>query len=152
MIDYLTSNLWLFWTIIGVVCLILELSSGTFFILCFAIGAVFSLISSLVGITSFGLQVLIFSVFSALSIFFVRPFALKYLHKGEDKRLSNADAIIGRIGTVSQDIVANGFGRVQIDGDDWKAVSIDGLPIASGEKVEIVKLDSIIVTVKTIKQ
>jgi membrane protein implicated in regulation of membrane protease activity len=152
MIDYLTSNLWLFWTIIGVVCLILELSSGTFFILCFAIGAVFSLISSLVGITSFGLQVLIFSVFSALSIFFVRPFALKYLHKGEDKRLSNADAIIGRIGTVSQDIVANGFGRVQIDGDDWKAVSIDGLPIASGEKVEIVKLDSIIVTVKTIEQ
>lgn len=152
MIDYLTSNLWLFWTIIGVVCLIFELSSGTFYILCFAIGAVFSLISSLVGITSFGLQVLIFSVFSALSIFFVRPFALKYLHKGEDKRLSNADAIIGRVGTVSQDIVADGFGRVQIDGDDWKAVSIDGLPIALGEKVEIVKLDSIIVTVKTVKQ
>lgn len=148
MIDFFYHNLWLFWAIVGVVCLILELSSGTFFIMCFAIGAVFSIIASLIGVSSFGLQVLIFAAFSALSIFFVRPFALKYLHKGEDNRVSNADAIIGRIGTVSEPIEANGYGRVKIDGDDWKAVSVDGSSISCGESVRVVKLDSIIITVK----
>ena len=39
MIEFFTSNLWLIWVIISIVCLILELSSGDFFILCFAIGA-----------------------------------------------------------------------------------------------------------------
>ena len=44
MIEYLTSNLWLIWIIISILCLILELSSGDFFILCFAIGAAVSAI------------------------------------------------------------------------------------------------------------
>ncbi len=39
MIDYISQNLWLFWTIITVVCLIMELSSGDFYVTCFALGA-----------------------------------------------------------------------------------------------------------------
>ena len=39
-------------------------------------------------------------------------------------------------------------GRVAIDGDDWKAVSEDGSVIEKGTPVVIVKMDSIIVTVK----
>ena len=44
MIEFFSSNLWLIWVIISIVCLILELSSGDFFILCFAIGAAASAI------------------------------------------------------------------------------------------------------------
>jgi membrane protein implicated in regulation of membrane protease activity len=40
-------------------------------------------------------------------------------------------------------------GRVAIDGDDWKAVSVDGSVIEKGQSVEIIKLDSIIVTVRS---
>lgn len=39
MIEYFSQNLWQVWAIIAVLCLILELFSGDFFILCFAIGA-----------------------------------------------------------------------------------------------------------------
>ena len=59
----------------------------------------------------------------------------------------NADAIIGRTGSVSQAIAANGYGRVALDGDDWKAQSADGQPIAAGTRVRIVGRESIIVTV-----
>ena len=44
MIEFFTSNLWLIWVIISIVCLILELTSGDCFILCFAIGAAVSAI------------------------------------------------------------------------------------------------------------
>lgn len=147
MTDYIISNLWLFWTIAFILLLILELSTGTFFIMCFAIGSLFSVVAALFGVP-FLYQMLVFAVFSAASIFVVRPFVMKYLHSDDSSRLSNAEAIIGRVGTVSETIVAGGHGRVKIDGDDWKAVSIDGTPIELGAKVEVVSIDSIIITVR----
>ena len=32
MIEYIIANLWLLWTIIALVCLVLELSSGDFYV------------------------------------------------------------------------------------------------------------------------
>ena len=125
----------------------LELTNGDFFIMCFAIGGVAAAIVSAFS-DSFTLQVIVFAVVSALSIFFVRPFALKYLHKNKDNRVSNADAIIGRIGKVTKPIAANGYGRVKVDGDSWKAVAANNLAIEEGTTVRIVALNSIIVTVE----
>jgi membrane protein implicated in regulation of membrane protease activity len=150
MVHYLSTNLWIFWGVVSIVCLILELISGGFFIICFAIGGVASAISTLLGANVYW-QIFIFALFSLLSIFGVRPFALKYLHRNNNNsRLSNADAIIGRIGFVSETIENSAFGRVAIDGDDWKATSENGLSIPKGSKVEVVGRESIIITVRQI--
>ena len=141
MIEYLTSNLWLIWIIISILCLILELSSGDFFILCFAIGSAVAAIVAGCGL-SLTWQIIIFAVVSALSLLLVRPALIRKLHK-----LSNAEAMIGREGRVTEEIEANGYGRVAIDGDDWKARSREGIAIAKGTRVRVVKMDSIILTV-----
>lgn len=148
MIEYFSQNLWQVWAIIAVVSLILELFSGDFFIMCFAIGAAVSLLCALCGL-SLTAQIIIFSVASVLSVLFVRPVALKYFHRNDPQRASNADALLGREGRVSQTIVAGGDGRVAIDGDDWKAVSADGSAIAQGTPVRVVGRESIIITVET---
>lgn len=147
MIEYFTNNLWLLWTLIAAICLIIELCSGDFFLMCFCIG---SIVGVLLSFTSLGFltQLTIVVVISVLCLFFVRPVWLKHLSK--DNKVSNADAIIGRIGTVSQDIIENDFGRVALDGDDWKAQSVDGQFIAKGTKVEIISRESIIINVKKI--
>ncbi|ATV30870.1 NfeD family protein [Prevotella intermedia] len=147
MIQYFLENLWLAWLLVSLLCLVLELTNGDFFIMCFAIGGVAAAIVSAFS-DSFTLQVIVFAVVSALSIFFVRPFALKYLHKNKDNRVSNADAIIGRTGKVTEPIAANGHGRVKVDGDSWKAVTANNLAIEEGTTVRIVALNSIIVTVE----
>jgi Membrane protein implicated in regulation of membrane protease activity len=147
MIQYFLENLWLAWLLVSLLCLVLELTNGDFFIMCFAIGGVAAAIVSAFS-DSFTLQVIVFAVVSALSIFFVRPFALKYLHKNKDNRVSNADAIIGRTGKVTEPIAANGYGRVKVDGDSWKAVAANNLAIEEGTTVRIVALNSIIVTVE----
>ena len=36
MLDYFSANLWQLWAILAVVCLIVELMTGGFFIICFA--------------------------------------------------------------------------------------------------------------------
>lgn len=145
MIDYFLSNMWQLWALVCLLCLILELFSGDFFIMCFSIAALF--VACVSPFTSFTVQVIVFAILSLACLFFVRPVALKYLHKTED-RASNADAIIGRTGRVSETIEENGHGRVAIDGDDWKALSTDGLAIEKGTLVEVVSIDSIIITVK----
>ena len=149
MIEFFTSNLWLLWIIISIVCLILELSSGDFFILCFAIGAAASSILAGCGL-SMTWQIIAFAVVAALSLLLVRPALIKKLHKPHRERLSNAEALIGQTGRVSEEIEANGFGRVAIDGDDWKAVSADGSAINKDTRVRVVKMESIILTVEPI--
>ena len=149
MIEFFTSNLWLLWMIISIVCLILELSSGDFFILCFAIGAAVSAILAGCGLT-LTWQIVAFAVVSALSLLLVRPALIKKLHKPHRERLSNAEAMIGQTGRVSEDIEANGYGRVAIDGDDWKARSADGSAISEGTRVRVTKMDSIIITVEPV--
>ncbi len=149
MTEFFTSNLWLIWVIISIVCLILELSSGDFFILCFAIGSAFSAILAGCG-ASLTWQILMFAVISALSLFLVRPALLMKLHKPTMERLSNAEAVVGQEGRVSETIEANGYGRVAIDGDDWKALSADGSAIAKDTRVRVVKIDSIIITVEPV--
>ena len=138
MIDYFASHLWQLWALVSFICLILELTNGDFFIMCFAIGGVCAAIASALGVGFYG----------GLLVWLVRPTALKYLHKNADERVSNADALMGRIGRVSETIEAEGYGRVAIDGDDWKAVSANGGRIEKGANVKVVGRDSIIITVE----
>ena len=149
MIEYFTSNLWLIWVIVSIVCLILELSSGDFFILCFAIGAAVAAILAGCGL-SLTWQIVMFAVVSALSLLLVRPALIKKLHKPQRERLSNAEALIGQEGRVSEMIEAGGYGRVAIDGDDRKAQSADGAAINKDVRVRVVKMESIILTVEPI--
>jgi len=150
MIDYLSQNVWQIWVFFAIVSLILELSIGTFYIMCFAIGAGVAAIASAIGLGMVA-QIITFAVASAICIILVRPIVMKYLpgHKGT-ARESNADALIGREGRVSETIVNGGFGRVAIDGDDWKAQSADGQEIVKGDKVKVISMESIIVTVSKV--
>lgn len=149
MIEYLTSNLWLVWSIIAAVCLILELSSGDFYVTCFAIGAVCAAVSTFLGIP-FWAQVLVFAIGSVLSIWLIRPRLVGRLHRGGEERQSNADALVGREGVVIETIPEDSTGYVKVDGDEWRARSADDEPIEKGVRVRVTDRQSIIVTVERI--
>ena len=138
------------WAVVAVVCLILELMAGDFFIICFSIGAVFAAVVAACGLGIYS-QLVAFAVFTLISLFWVRPFAKRYLRKGEDKRVSNAEALLGRQGRVVETVEADGFGRVQIDGDVWKAVTKESADIPEGSNVRVIDRKSTIITVETIK-
>lgn len=136
------------WLIVAIILVILEIATAGFGVICFAIGAGFAaLIAGLGGNLTW--QIVIFAVVSLLTFIFLRPVVMRFLEKKSKDVKTNAEAIVGRKGVVSERIDATQHtGRVAIDGDDWKAVSEDGSVIEKGQTVEIVKLDSIIVTVK----
>ena len=136
------------WLIAALVLVIFEICSATFGAICFAIGAAFSALAAGLG-ANLTWQIVIFAVVSLLTFIFLRPFMLKFLDRKSKDVKTNADALVGRKAIVSERIdAAQHTGRVAVDGDDWKAVSEDGSIIEKGAEVEIVKLDSIILTVK----
>ena len=149
MIQYISENLWQLWAVIAFICLILEMTSGDFFLMCFAIGGVVT--AALSPFTGFYAQLGIFAVVSVVCLFTVRPVAFKWFHRNDSDRVSNADALLGREGRVREAIEADGYGRVAIDGDVWKAKSADGTAIPAETNVEVVARESTIITVKVKK-
>lgn len=146
-LTHLASNLWELWLVLAVALLILELLTGGLYFICFTVGALAATIVAFIT-DSITAQLLTWAVASALSIFFIRPVMKNYLHREEQEKASNADAIIGRTGIVSETIVAGGYGRVAIDGDDWKAQASDAREIPEGTKVTVISRESIILTVE----
>ena len=146
MLTFVYTNLWLFWLIVSLVCLIIEVSSGDFFFVCFALGALASLVCAIFDVP-FIAQLLVWVVASIFCLVFVRPSLVRRLHDKKERK-SNADALIGRTGTVTETIPANGHGYVQIDSDQWRSLSADGIEIPIGTNVTVVSRDSIILTVK----
>lgn len=141
-------QLYQIWLIIAILLVIFEICSATFGAICFAIGAGFSALAAGLGL-NLTWQIVIFAVASLLIFIFLRPFMLKFLDRKSKDVKTNADALLGRKAVVSERIDASQHtGRVAIDGDDWKAVSSDGAVIETGTEVTIVKMDSIILTVR----
>ncbi len=137
------------WTIIGIVGFIVEIFTPGFFAASIGIGAFFAAVTAMfTDVVEY--QMIAMAAGSLLAFLTIRPIWTRYLARTKDVK-TNADALIGKVGVVSEDINSDSnTGRVAIDGDDWKATSEDGLAIVSGSHVEIVKRNSIILTVKSI--
>lgn len=137
------------WLVVAIILVIVEICTAGFGSICFAIGAGFSALAAGLGANPTW-QIVVFAIVSLLTFIFLRPVVMRFLDKKSKDVKTNAEALIGRKAIVSERIDASQHtGRVAVDGDDWKAVSIDGSVVEKGAEVEIVKMDSIILTVKS---
>ena len=141
-------ELWHIWLMIALITFIMEIFVPSFILFNFGIGA-------LVGSLAAGLnlsmewQIVLFSSGSLASFFLVRPVMKKYAYNRSQDYKSNADAMIGRVAQVSEEISnENNQGLVMLDGDIWQARSQSNEIIPKGTLVEIVQLNSIILIVK----
>lgn len=144
-------SMWHIWLIAALLFFIIEIFTAGIAVICFSFGSLGAMVAAACGL-GFTWQVAVFAVITLLSFIFLRPLIIRLFNKnGKGEVKTNAEAIIGRVGIVSERISdEENTGRVKIDGDDWKAVSNDKSTIEVGQKVRIVKLDSIIVTVQKI--
>ena len=142
-------EIYVVWFVVALVLLIVELFTASFGVVCFSFGAAAAGIAAYFGLGTVW-QLALFSVVSFIAFVFVRPVIVKFLLKKKDEVVTNADAVVGRVGVVTEEINSvKNTGRVKIDGDDWKAEASE--IIAVGEKVEVINRDSLILNVKPIK-
>ncbi|MFI3289023.1 MAG: NfeD family protein [Rikenellaceae bacterium] len=138
---------WIIWAVVTLVALLIEVLTLGFAVICFAIGALVACLVAFVG-GDIVWQLATFSVTTIVALIVVRPLIIRYLAKSKSKVETNAQALVGRRAVVTQDI-RDGEGRVRVDGDDWKAeTECDTDVLLVGDKVEIVRVESVILIVK----
>lgn len=141
-------EIWHIWTAIALILVFIEIITVGFAALCLSIGAIGAAITSYFT-GSLIWQISVFAFFTLLSFIYVRPFMMKVMTRKKNVPKSGVEALIGRIAIVEEDIKPEiNSGRVIIDGDSWKAVSENNEVICKGEKVEVMSINSIILTVK----
>lgn len=131
-------------------CFIGELFVFEFSLTCFGLGLLATAVAAWLGL-GLGWQVLVFSAVSVASILCIRPLAHKFLYHRSQQVKTNVDALIGRVGVVTQEpSETDHIGRVQLDGDSWRALFKEHAPAQS--KVRIQKVEGNTVFVVNIKQ
>ncbi|MCX7956981.1 MAG: NfeD family protein [Endomicrobia bacterium] len=137
------------WLVIAIIFFIVEvLTPGIFLFTCFSIGAFVSFVSSIFT-KSILIQSAIFSVFSILSIYFLRPILTKLFMPHLNK--TNVDRVIGKIGIVEEDIQGyRMMGIVKLENELWRAVAENNDNIQKGARVEVMKVEGTHLVVKKI--
>jgi membrane protein implicated in regulation of membrane protease activity len=137
---------WHILVVAAIVCLIIETLSHGLTGFAFAIAFASAAVAAYFGAQAKG-QLLAAIVGLAVSFFGVRPLFLRFLTKRTPKTRTNQEALIGRRARVVEAIdAATGGGRVQLDGDTWRAASPQKHEV--GEWVVITDLDGVTVNVR----
>ncbi len=138
----------IFWLVLTIVLGVFEAATVQLVAIWFVAGAIVAIIASLLG-APLWLQIVLFIVVSIITLVITRPFIKKRLNVKEIH--TNADSMVGRIGTVLSDITDDSTaGRVMVGGLDWAAVAEDGEYIAKDEKVLIKAISGVKLIVERI--
>lgn len=109
----------MYWLILFVILLIVEILTMGLTTIWFAGGA---LVAFAAGVLGFGtaVQIIVFVVVSVILLIVTRPIAVKYFNKERQK--TNAESLIGQQALVLEDIdTLQSKGRVEINGQEWAA-------------------------------
>lgn len=137
--------MWQLLVILGLVFLVLEMFTPMLFFLNFAIASFITAIASFI-ITDINILMLIFVVLSLLLLWFLRPL----LAKSKNQKNSNTgmkSKYIGQTAKVIEEVTSDS-GVISIYDERWNARSINNEIIPIGSIVEIVKHESLIMSVK----
>ena len=140
----------LFWLIIGVMLLFLELALPGFVLFFFGLGALLTALGAYLFKLSLSWQLLLFIVASLAALFSLRNVIQKKIMEpsGEEEDEDSALVQPGEKGVVVAQIIPPAEGRVKCSGTFWQAVADEN--IDEGEIVSIVSNKGLVVEVKKV--
>lgn len=123
----------IFWLIVFVILLVVEIATMALTTVWFAGGALAAFLAAYIG---FGVvvQVLVFLIVSILLLVLTRPLAVKFFN--QERQKTNAESLIGQKAIVKEEInTLQTTGRVEVNGMEWSAKT---------EESEIIEADTIV--------
>lgn len=132
--EYLIENMWVVWTVVGVLALVIEMATATLVSIWFVPAAILTCLLSL-AVDSIPAQIVVFVVLSAISMVISRKIYKKYIKKNKDE-ISAESKLIGKVAKTTEETDAH-TGKVLVGDIYWKAVSETGEKIGKDETVII---------------
>jgi membrane protein implicated in regulation of membrane protease activity len=136
---------WIIWIAAAVVFAILEVGIPYFCLIFVSFGA---LVASVVSLRSgsMELQLVAFAIALMLGLFLLRPRIIAKM-QSRINLPTRTESLLGKLAIVTEAVEpGRGLGRVEVEGQDWAAVSDASLNV--GEVVKIESADGIVLNVK----
>lgn len=137
------------WLALLVTFVILEATTVQLICIWFAAGSLAAMVVSLLG-GALWLQVLVFFTVSIVLLVLLWPLAKK--HFKPKLTPTNADALVGRVCIVTEDIDPLEGGRVKLGDVTWSARTDAGVVISAGRQVKVLKIQGAKVIVEEVKK
>ena len=139
--------LWWHWIVFGLILLLLELLTGTFFILTLAISALIVGIASLLIVISFNSELSLWIILSVVGV----SIWYKWLRDKKTPKIGQSNYKFDTLGTVIEEIDPNKRGKVVFDtpvlgNTTWIATSNE--LIKKGERVKISQVNGQLIKVR----
>lgn len=141
--EIILNNMTYLWVGAIVLFVILEAMTQGLVTIWFAGGALAACIAALLHVGLWP-QIAVFLVVSVALILLTKPLQKKM---GERIQKTNVDAMIGRAGTVEEEILPGMTGRIHLDGKLWTARSEENELIPAGARVIVTAIEGVTVTV-----
>jgi len=141
---------WLIWFLAAVALLIAEMFTSGFWLACVAVGCAVAGVVGLLPFTGVVAEIVAFAAGSLASLAGLRP-ALnrRFLPSGAPALRTGVDALLGRSGYVTERIASgHRHGRVIVEGEDWRAISLDDSEIETGTRVSVIQVEGTTLTVE----
>ena len=137
--EWLRDHAWETWLGLTIVLGVAEMFSLDLILVMLAAGALVGMLAALLDL-HIAIQVLAASAASLAAIALVRPTMVKRLHSGPELSLGHGK-LVGRQGTVTEEITGLSAGRIKLAGEFWTAEPYDDTTrIAAGETVEVLEI------------
>ncbi len=136
-------NLWQIWVIAGVILCIVEIFTPAMFFLNIGLACFIASIIAALGFAGIW-QVIIFGLFSAIFLIWLRPLLLK---QKQSEKPETIEMYIGKTAKVIEKVTKDN-GKIAIFGEEWQAKSINDEVFEVGNNVKIVKNESIVMFVE----
>jgi inner membrane protein len=137
---------WWIWTLIGFFFLALEFVTTTMHSAFFATGAF--LVALLVAFHVAGplwAQILVFTVFSLITLLIIRPVVVQKLKLSQTKIV---DTLVGEQAIVMQDLPPSEVGRAEMRGSTWNARNVGDTTLARGQRARVEKVEGLVLHVR----
>nr|WP_315022285.1 NfeD family protein [uncultured Aminipila sp.] len=117
---FIIGNWPVIWVVVAIVFGVIEALTMGLTTIWFCGGAVVAALVAMVG-APLGVQFALFLIVSIVLLYFTRPIAQRKLNVAVEK--TNSDALIGKIGFVTETIEPFSTGQVKIQGKEWTAIA-----------------------------
>lgn len=142
----MSPSIW--WVVVGIALLALEMATGTLFALCLGAGALLTAAFSYF----VDKDIYQYSFFAAASVILTllsRPLAAKF--SGSASRPSNMDALIGQKGRVEKLVDGKkGIGFAKVSGEIWRVETEDGTPLKQDAELTVLSVNGNTLKVKVV--
>lgn len=140
--------LWWHWFVFGLFLVLIELAAaGGFYVIFFGCAAILvGLLASVGAAGSVGVQILLFSVLSVVSLALFRS---RLVHRFQrEPQAPPVDQLVGEVGLVLEDLVPGAVGRVELRGTGWSARTSAGSTLVRGTRCRVTGVDGLTLSVE----